>query len=572
MEENEFVLPEGDGIHDLAAEDLDAYENAALGEIDSLFDSDTVTRDAVDRGKHLETEIGRVRVERTRREAEAAQLQEERDGLIGRLRGEKNEAAGEKEVVTASKQVGGGATTALRDFGGISGPKRSLNRELRGEKRAATTSIEDISLGRAQKFAKNSNAPDREMPVLVASADIPGFTQGGQLRDVDALVRAMHARARTLPVSHGNGQRVPVAQLQRRFTHTMGAQMNLDEMSRILEMATDPAVLLAAGGWCSPHEISYDFYNIVCIDGMVDLPTLGINRGGLSWPVSPSYGDISALPGVVWTWTETQDIAAVTGTAQSGTKPCVRVPCPDYNDATLDCDGMCVTVGNLTSDAFPELIANHLRLVEAIHAHYMNTRLIQQLVSTDNSTAVTITGSDRSASWGLVNSAAQQRRDMIEKYAMCDDAIFEAIFPRFGKDMIKNDIAARNNLDFSDGMCISDSDLANWFDCRNIRTQWVADWQVRTTGAPGATDPNTGWPSAALQYLIFPAGTFARGQGMTLDLGVVRDSTLNETNDYTAAWMEECWLLAKIGHESRLVTADVCVNGAAGQATSGCQI
>lgn len=573
MEENEFVLPEGDGIHDLAAEDLDAYENAALGEIDSLFEGDTVTRESVERGKFLEVEVGRVRTERTRRDAEAAQLKEERDGLVGRLRGEKTETAAVEEVVTAaSQQVGGGAVTALRDFGGINGPKRSLNPELRGVKRSATTSIEDISLGRAQALAKVSDSPKRDMDVLVASADIPGFTQGGRLQNMAQVRQAMYAKARTLGVSHGNGQRVPVAQLQRKFLHTMGAQMNLDEMTQIIEMATNPEVLIAAGGWCSPHEISYDFYNVVCIDGLVDLPTLGINRGGLSWPISPSYGDISALPGVVWTWTETQDIAAVTGTAQSGVKPCVRVPCPDYTDATLDCDGMCVTVGNLTSDAFPELIENHLRLVEAIHAHYMNTRLIQQLVLPANSTPVTITGSDRAASWGLVNSAAQQRRDMIEKYAMCDDAVFEAIFPRFGKDMVKNDIAVRNNLDFSNGMCISDSDLASWFDCRNIRTQWVADWQVRTTGAPGASDANTAWPSAALQYLLYPAGTFARGQGMTLDLGVVRDSTLNETNDYTAAWMEECWLLAKIGHESRLVTADVCVNGAAGQAVSGCQI
>jgi hypothetical protein len=58
---------------------------------------------------------------------------------------------------------------------------------------------------------------------------------------------------------------------------------------------------------------------------------------------------------------------------------------------------------------------------------------------------------------------------------------------------------------------------------------------------------------------------------MTLDLGVIRDSTLNATNDYTAAWMEECYLVAKIGHESRVVTVDVCANGTTGAANmAGC--
>jgi len=345
----------------------------------------------------------------------------------------------------------------------------------------------------------------------------------------------------------------------------MDEKMSLDQMSEILEIATDPASLVAAGGWCAPHEISYDFYNIVCSDGTLDLPTIGINRGGIQWPTSPSFGDISALAGVVWTWTNTQDVAAVTGTAQSGTKPCVRVPCPAYNDATLACDGMCVTVGNLTQDAFPELIQNHLRLVEAIHYHYMNTRLIQQMVLPANSTAVTLTGSDVSSSWGLLNAAAFERRDLIEKYQMCDDAVVEAVFPRFARDKMRADFAMRTGI--SDWQCVTDSMLADWFDCRNVRTQFVADWQVRGTGQPGAATPPTLWGTNT-QFMIYPAGTFVRGQGMTLDLGVVRDSVLNATNDHTAAWMEECWLLAKIGHESRLVTVDDCVNGISGAASA----
>lgn len=577
VDENELVLPEGDEIRNLSGEDLDAYETSALAEVDTMFQSDNVTGEHVERGTFLADNVERVRTERTRRAAEAKQNAESRDAILARVKGTQTTAtdgteaaatdttALEGEVVPAAKK--GGVTTALREIGGLAGPKRNLNPSLRGVKRTMTTS--DVDLGRAQSLSKIGDAPERGMPVLVASADIPGYTQGGLIPDMNSLTRAMIARARTLGVTrNGSGNRVPVAQLQRHFTHNVDEKMSLDQMSQVLELVTDPATLVAAGGWCSPHEISYDFYNIVCSDGTFDLPTLGINRGGFQWPTSPSYADIAALNGVVWTWTNTMDIAAVTGTAQSGVKPCVRVPCPDYNDATLELDGMCVTVGNLTQDAFPELIQNHLRLVEAIHYHYMNTRLINAVVA--DSEAVTTIGTDVASSWGLLNSAAFERRDLIEKYQMCDDAIVEAAYPRFARDKMRADFAMRTGI--SDWQCVTDGMLADWFDCRNIRTQFIADWQVRASGQPGAATPPTNWATNT-QYLIYPAGTWVRGQGMTLDLGVVRDSVLNETNDHTAAWMEEAWLVAKIGHESRVVTVDDCVNGISGAASaSGCNV
>lgn len=448
--------------------------------------------------------------------------------------------APEPELVTAA----GGARTESRELGGFSGG-RSLNVSLR-----------DI---RRQKPVEDGDRHGQQ--VMVASADIPGFTQGGQIHDMDALVAAMHARARTLPVAHGNGQRVHVAQMQRQYTHNLSIDSPVEEIQRVLTAATDPEVLIAAGGWCAPSEISYDFFNIACIDGLLDLPTVGINRGGLRWPTSASFGDINALSGIVWTWNETMDVAAATGTGQSGTKPCVRVPCPSYNEARLSCDGICVTVGNLTSNAFPELIANHLRLVEAIQAHYTNNRIIQNVVS--QSTAVTDGGAaTQSTTAGILNAAALQAADYREKYAMCGGDVMEAVFPRWILENVREDLAKRMGV--SDMMAVSNQMIAQWFDARNIRTQFVADWQVRTTGL-GQSTPATIWPTSA-QFLVYAPGTFVRGNGMTLDLGVVRDSTLNSTNDYTAAWMEECYLVAKKGHESRIVTVDVCANGTTGAA------
>jgi hypothetical protein len=110
---------------------------------------------------------------------------------------------------------------------------------------------------------------------------------------------------------------------------------------------------------------------------------------------------------------------------------------------------------------------------------------------------------------------------------------------------------------------VSDDQIGNWFDQRRLRVQWVKDWQVRGTNQPGGAAATTLFP-ASMTFLLFPAGTFIRGNGLILDLGVVRDSVLNAENDHTAAWMEECHLIARYGHEARQYTVAVCAAGRTG--------
>jgi len=61
-------------------------------------------------------------------------------------------------------------------------------------------------------------------------------------------------------------------------------------------------------------------------------------------------------------------------------------------------------------------------------------------------------------------------------------------------------------------------------------------------------------------------GTAVLGQGLRLDLGIIRDSVLNATNDHTAEWMEECWLIFNPGHEIRRLTVNICPDGTTGAA------
>lgn len=536
-------------------EELSALSEQARAEFDRLTDDENLNAEGLATATQLAEHIERIDGEATGRAEAAANVVAERDALRARV----HPADGGDEGDTAGDGDANSVEVAPEPVAVVASTRRKT--DVRDVLKASGSKL-NVKLSDAQANNK-SNAPARNAAVLVASADIRGFTQGSQLNGMTDLVAAMAQRSRTLPVSHGNPNFVPVAQLDRTqdFKYVVDDHSTPQEVYEVLQAAANPEALVAAGGWCSPSEISYDFYNIVCEDGMLDIPTTGIRRGGMRWPTSPSFGDLASSTGL-WVWNETQDIAAATGTAQSGTKTCARVPCASFNEARLDCDGLCITAGNLTTDAWPEQIANFMRLVMAAHAHRVNTRLITKLVAL--STAVSLGVSGQGVAVPLLDSIEMMAIDLRTKYAMCDNATLEGVFPNWVFGMIRADLAKRKGYDSpASSFNITNAEIAAWFTARGISAQFVQDWQVRAAGLPGQSSAMTAWPSS-LQYLMYPAGTFVKGNGLSLDLGVVRDSTLNSTNDYTAAWSEDCWLTAMIGHESRVITVPLCANGAVG--------
>ena len=548
-------------LSSLTDEELSQLSESATAEFDRLTDDENLDAPGLARASQLAEDLERVNGESTARaEALEAQRQE-----VAALRARVHpEGDGEVDDTDAGEGDGAtdtdaGATTAEPAL--VAGARRKT--DVRDVLRNSTSKL-NVKLSQARSGNTSaSQAPPRNSAVLVASADVRGFTQGSQLEGMNGLVAAMQARARNLPASHGNPNFVPVAQLQRDqdFRYVIDDHSTPQEVYEVLQAAANPDALVAAGGWCSPSEISYDFYNIVCEDGMLDIPTTGIRRGGMRWPTSPSFGDLASSTGL-WVWTETQDIAAATGTAQSGTKTCARVPCASFNEARLDCDGLCITAGNLTTDAWPEQIANFMRLVMAAHAHRVNTRLINKLVALSTGVALGVSG--QGVAVPVLDAIEMTAIDIRNKYAMCDNATLEGVFPNWVFGMIRADLAKRKGYDSpASSFNITNAEIAAWFTARGISAQFVQDWQVRAAGYPGQSSAMTAWPST-VQFMMYPAGTFVKGNGLSLDLGVVRDSTLNATNDYTAAWSEDCWLTAMIGHESRVITVPVCANGAVG--------
>lgn len=475
------------------------------------------------------------------------------------------------QLVTASGRPVGGAVTASRETGGLAGGKNRLNPSLSGIR----------STGPAQQ------APQAQL-AITASVGLPGaFEAGAQLANVEQLGQLAEQRARNLGDAGAGGAPrrkrrhndpyggVQIASIRNDFEDKFTDQSSVEAVQRYVDkiskktLPSEMASMVASGGWCAPSQIRYDFFNIAEECGMIDLPTFGVERGGIQFPISPSLADTfsPALPWytafsnatVPWLWTEGDDILAATG---SPTKPCIDVPCSTMDNRRLECYGICLTAGNLADNAWPESTRNFLRLLMAAHYHASNARYISTIASlADSFTACAASGTGAAAP--LLMTAELGAIDYRAKFGMCDDAVIEAVYPNWVKGLIRADLAKRTGV--SDFMAVPDAEIARWFDVRNIRAQFVADYQVRAAGQPGASAGITSYPTTVRHFLYAP-GTVARGNGMSLDLGIVRDSTLNATNDFTAAWMEECHLIAQFGHEVREYTVNVCADGTTGAA------
>ena len=580
-----FTLP--NDLTTLTPEQLAELKTVAETEFDQIYDAEGGPQaDQLERVTELADAIEALGTRAAEIQAEAEATQAKFEEQRNRIRPPAEETAGTEEVVTepepaapvepepvtpqlvtASKK--GGAVTASRDVGGVNGPKHRINPSLSG----------------ARTLAPAVTAPSQDL-AITASVGLPGqFEPGARLPNLRAVGELIEKRAKNMADQGGRYAvrrpgdpygGVQVASIAHDWADKLSEDSPTDVVQAYIErLAAERTAgkfeaLVAGGGWCAPSQNRYDFFNIACEGGAIDLPTFGVERGGINFPVSPSLADTfsPALPWytafsnatVPWLWTETDDILTVTG---STNKPCIRVPCSSMTDVRLECYGICLTAGNLADNAWPESTRNFLRLLMAAHFHASNARYIAGVVSCAGTVITGCTAAGSGAAAPLLGTAELGAWDYRTKFGMCDDDVLEWVLPSWSKGVVRADLAKRTGV--SDYMCIPDSMIADWFDCRNIRAQFVDDFQVRATGQPGAATAITTYPSF-VQGLLYAAGTVARGNGMTLDLGVVRDSTLNAENDFTAAWMEECHLIACLGHEVRNYQINICPDGTTGAA------
>lgn len=540
-----FAMPEDLGS--LSAEDIDNLIEQATGEFNTLNESDDVSDETIESMSLLADGIDALSAEKTRRVEAAASKQ----ALAARVPA----AVVEAEVAVEETQVEAAVEEPVAEVE-VETPIIETPEPVEAAVANNDPIVPDEVID-APALVASGGAPDVRVPeaqgpqvVITAAADVFGFSPGQEL-DPSKLADALHSKARMLKDSRGRETVYPIATIKRPFLpeYDLGDSTGDAKAWDMLAAGTSPSALVAAGGWCAPSQIVYDLFEVECTnDSLFRLPTFRVTRGGIRWPVFVPH-DETLDPGFVWT--EEDDIDATGGTP---TKPCVRIPCPEFNECRLDAVGLCITAGNLMDRAYPEQIRWFINRAVRAFERVDSIRMLNAVIA--DSVAVTLAASFGAAS-ALISALLLQAADYRQVHGLCCGQLLDVHLPCWANDLVKADIARQDGT-LSVGTLPSDAEVNRWFAAANLNVTFINHWQ-----AIDATPPATGWPGT-IQFLIGYPGSYLRFDGGELNLGVVRDSTLNETNDFTAVWFEQFYCVGRRGPQARIVTVPVCPTGEVG--------
>jgi hypothetical protein len=390
---------------------------------------------------------------------------------------------------------------------------------------------------------------------ISAAADVSGFATGSELADLNEVGVALLNRVKAFPgpagIEGGQLQRYGVAQFRRNFDPSLTADGNNDYdvvMQAAKESRLPGGSLLASGGWCAPSETIYTLCEGETTDGIIDVPTINITRGGLRTTVGPMFSDFYNAG---FKQTEAQAIA---GTA----KTCYTISCPPFTDQRLDAIGLCIKVGLLQNAAWPELTKRVVSGTLIAQQHKVASDVIAAIVA--GSGAAVVVADVGSVAGSALNAAALVASTIREEFRLGMNETLEVILPYWVREAIRADLAMRTGIDL---LAVTDQFIDSLFSARKVRVQWVYNWQ-------GLTDGQEGFPATA-QMLVYPAGTWVKGTTDVISLDAVYDAASLSTNDYMGLFVEEGILVHKTCLKSKLVTIPVCSAGKTGAATNaGC--
>jgi hypothetical protein len=423
---------------------------------------------------------------------------------------------------------------------------------------------------------------------LVAAAGLEsvGLSSGSSIDTALQLGEAINAKRHAIRRSSGgDGEQLTVASVRTTYpderylrendpdhnTSALTAACSRDTLVASAAAATARGNLVAAGGLCAPITQLYDVPVIGSAARPVRdaLTNMGADRGGIRWRQHLSFGDFAGATGV---WTLDNDEAVGTGTPPAP-KPCLDVECPGDAEAYVEAITFCMTFSNVTTRFDAEATAANVQAAQIAHARYAENRLLAQLAALSTTlTAPAVVSAVRDLLLALDRMAAAHRNF----YRLEDNQAYRMVLPRWVLDALRADLllgAGFASGDDAPGMfAAADALITGWFTQRNFNISWHLDGRPATTAGAGevgmANQFYAAWADngavpdfpAQVEALMWVEGEMIHLDGGTLDLGVVRDSTLNQNNRYKQ-FSETFEGVAHRGVESIRLVADLQISG-----------
>ncbi len=376
---------------------------------------------------------------------------------------------------------------------------------------------------------------------LTRTATPAGRELSSRQEVAEAMVAAIEASASGRPPG-----RVPVAVSRADYGEERSLGLDPHENARRIAAVNSPEALTAGGGTCAPTAVRYELLAVSSAERPVRdsaLAVFGAERGGVRFLPPPKLVDAAGAIGV---WSEATD--ANPGAA---TKPILIVEGGQEQEVRTGAITNRLGFGQFCARADPESVAAWLDLAAAAHARKAERELLSAIRA--GSTAVT-TARLLGAARDLLAAVDLATAGLRDRHRMADGAPLRTIFPSWARALMRADLARQLAGDAT--IAVTDAELDRHFAVRSVNVTWSLDLNPLGAQAAGAL---AGFP-AAVEWFLFPEGSWLFLDGGELNVGVVRDAELVSRNSYE--WFSETFeAAAHVGVESLAVTSTVCPDG-----------
>lgn len=427
-----------------------------------------------------------------------------------------------------------------------------------------------IPSGPARFEAPSASPAAKGAVVATNGLGILKVREGTEMGRDDYAKNVIELARRLGPVKHvrgGTEDRFSVAKIEFPFPDEMTLSErdqigNLEKIravsSAFLGQPSELEVFMAAGGICAPPTPFYEVPGFAVTDRPVrnGLPSYNAARGGIS---VPSVNIVDRTDDGVTIIEESDD-------AQGGTfstKACRTVDCATWTDTFVGIISHCLEVGNLNARTWPEGVALENDNLMAGWAAAADTRLLNRIKALSvKSDTDHIYNGVHDLIYGIMRVKASIRSVL----RAGREAQFTALIPEWVPELLVSDLAAQSQADDRYvGIAAVDGYLTRLgvtpVYYKDSPTTGVSQiFSAQADGGGGAM-PTDDFPLVA-QIGLYLNGTFLHLDGGSLELGLVRDSTLNETNDYQL-FGESFENVARIGpaQAARWLNAEICPSG-----------
>lgn len=544
--------------------DIAKLQKDIVKEFDKLDKKPNKTNDDVDAMEALAGAVDAVQAEQTSR-TEASAAAEERAQA---LRDKMHPADGDGEPAEVLDPE---ASAEGEEGEGEEGEPESQPLAAGGKPKGAPAKLPTIAeLNAAKPNGGSGPTLLRASTRTITQFQAKGLKLGEKITSRAKLDELMTEKVDQLTRAKGTGEKFLVASVYTDYPAERVLGQDIGENDRKIRAVVDQEAIVASGGVCGPVAVDYDILILSSTDEPLgdSLPKFNADRGGVRYIQPPSFVSVGSSATGIWT-------NATDTTPGGATKPIQTIACGNVVETYVDAIPTRLKFGNMGARYFPELIAANTDLALANAARVKELNRLTKISA--NSTLVSsaqLLGASRDilATLDLVVAAMRYRSRLSRATPI------RTIFPDWAKDLFRADltreIGHQQGGDWN-SLSLTDAQVNSLLGDRGINVTWMLDGQAAVTAAPawalqgwGAQAAGTllDWPKA-LTWWAFPEGTFQLIDGGRMDFGVIRDSTLDATNDYETM-IEVFENVIYRGFESLEVVSNIRPNGESAAAAS----